>query len=114
MKILIIDGAKEFISSKGKLNEALVEYAVKSLKEKGHEVQVTKADSNYNCEEEVKKIVWTDVLLWQFPIWWFGTPWHVKKYRVSKGAFSTALYMRLLKEIYADYKYIIKNMNICI
>ncbi|EAX94602.1 hypothetical protein TVAG_422750 [Trichomonas vaginalis G3] len=35
-------------------------------------------------------------------------------YRVSKGAFSTALYMRLLKEIYADYKYIIKNMNICI
>ena len=35
-------------------------------------------------------------------------------YMVSKGAFSTALYMRLLKEIYADYKYIIKNMNICI
>ncbi|EAY02896.1 hypothetical protein TVAG_168980 [Trichomonas vaginalis G3] len=38
----------------------------------------------------------------------------IMKYRVSKGAFSTALYMRLLKEIYADYKYIIKNMNICI
>ncbi|EAX88403.1 hypothetical protein TVAG_050650 [Trichomonas vaginalis G3] len=39
---------------------------------------------------------------------------YVKKYRVSKGAFSTVLYMRLLMEIYADYKYIIKNMNICI
>ncbi|EAY02590.1 Modulator of drug activity B, putative [Trichomonas vaginalis G3] len=80
MKILIIDGSKEFVASKGKLNESLVEYAKKSLTEKGHEVQVTKADADYKGEEEVQKILWADVLLWQFPIWWFGTPWHVKKY----------------------------------
>lgn len=80
MKILIIDGHKEFGVAKGQLNKTLVDYAEKSLKEKGHEVKVTVIDSEYDPKAEVEKLVWADVLLWQFPIWWFGTPWHVKKY----------------------------------
>ncbi|EAY07203.1 Modulator of drug activity B, putative [Trichomonas vaginalis G3] len=80
MRILIINGAKKQGVGNGKLNQSLVDFAVKTLTAKGHDVEVTKADSNYNPQEEVQKFVKADVLLWQFPIWWMGAPWFVKKY----------------------------------
>lgn len=34
----------------------------------------------YNPKEEVQKIVDNDYIIFQYPIWWFNTPWELKKW----------------------------------
>ena len=53
--ILVINGAKQFAHSNGELNDTLTTLATNHLTELGHEVQVTRADSDYNAEAEVEK-----------------------------------------------------------
>ncbi len=79
-KILIIDGGKTFAHSKGELNHTLTEVAASQLRDLGHEVQVTVADSDYNVADEVQKYLDSDVVIYQMPGWWMGEPWTVKKY----------------------------------
>ena len=79
-KILVINGAKQFAHSNGELNDTLTTLATTHLKELGHDVQVTRADSDYDAENEVKKFLWADVVIYQMPGWWMGAPWTVKKY----------------------------------
>ena len=79
-KILIIDGGKTFAHSKGELNHTLTDVAASQLRDLGHEVQITVADSDYNVVEEVQKYVDSDVVIYQMPGWWMGEPWTVKKY----------------------------------
>lgn len=78
--ILIINGAKTFAHSKGELNDTLTTLAESVLTEQGHHVRITRADSAYNPQEEVQKILWADVVIYQMPGWWMGAPWTVKKY----------------------------------
>lgn len=77
-KILVINGAKQFAHSNGELNDTLTTLATTHLTELGHEVQVTRADSNYDAESEVEKYLWADVVIYQMPGWWMGAPWTVK------------------------------------
>ncbi|GHU15228.1 NADPH quinone reductase MdaB [Betaproteobacteria bacterium] len=79
-KILIINGAKKFAHSGGQLNDTLTEVAESFLREAGHEVQVTRADSGYDIQAEVQKFIWVDAVIYQMPGWWMGVPWTVKKY----------------------------------
>lgn len=76
--ILVINGAKQFAHSNGELNDTLTTLATNHLTELGHEVQVTRADSDYNAEAEVEKYLWADVVIYQMPGWWMGAPWTVK------------------------------------
>lgn len=76
--ILIINGAKQFAHSNGELNDTLTALATDHLTELGHDVQVTRADSDYNAEAEVEKFLWADVVIYQMPGWWMGAPWTVK------------------------------------
>lgn len=78
--ILIVNGAKSFNFAKGDLNELYVQTAQELLTLEGHNVTVTKADSNYIIEEEIQKILDNDVLIYQMPGWWMGEPWTVKKW----------------------------------
>lgn len=78
--ILIINGGKTFAHSKGELNDTLTQVAEQHLLELGHQVQITRADSEYSIAEEVEKFLWADTVIWQMPGWWMGTPWTVKKY----------------------------------
>ncbi|CAG69969.1 MULTISPECIES: NAD(P)H-dependent oxidoreductase [Acinetobacter] len=78
--ILIVNGAKTFAHSKGELNDTLTTFAEELLSELGHQVDVSRADTNYNIEAEVKKYLWADVVIYQMPGWWMGAPWTVKKY----------------------------------
>lgn len=78
--ILVINGAKQFAHSNGELNDTLTTLATNHLTELGHEVKVTRADSDYNAEAEVEKYLWADVVIYQMPGWWMGAPWTVKKY----------------------------------
>ena len=78
--ILLINGAKTFAHSNGQLNDTLTELAQEVLSDLGHQVQVTRADSEYDAKAEVEKFLWADTVIYQMPGWWMGAPWTVKKY----------------------------------
>ena len=78
--ILLINGAKTFAHSNGQLNDTLTELAQHVLSGLGHQVQVTRADSEYDAKAEVEKFLWADTVIYQMPGWWMGAPWTVKKY----------------------------------
>ncbi|KXO84305.1 NADPH quinone reductase MdaB [Acinetobacter venetianus] len=78
--ILIINGAKQFAHSKGELNDTLTEFSASHLKTLGHQVQVTRTDSDYDIQAEIDKYLWADVVIYQMPGWWMGAPWTMKKY----------------------------------
>lgn len=78
--ILLINGAKTFAHSNGQLNDTLTELAQEVLSGLGHQVQVTRADSEYDTKAEVEKFLWADTVIYQMPGWWMGAPWTVKKY----------------------------------
>ena len=78
--ILLVNGAKTFAHSNGQLNDSLTQLAQEILSGLGHQVQVTRADSEYEAKAEVEKILWADTVIYQMPGWWMGVPWTVKKY----------------------------------
>lgn len=79
-KILLLNGAKQFAHSNGRYNTTLHETALAFLDHAGFDVKTTEIDAGYDAEEEVQKILWADVVIYQMPGWWMGAPWTVKKY----------------------------------
>lgn len=79
-KILLINGAKEFAHSGGKLSALMHQTAKDTLLALGKDIKETSIDSGYDLEDEVQKILWCDALILQMPGWWMGEPWIVKKY----------------------------------
>ncbi|MBZ7938693.1 NAD(P)H-dependent oxidoreductase [Campylobacter sp. W0018] len=78
--ILLLNGAKEFGHSNGKLNFTLHNHAAKILSDLGFEILQTHIDKGYNIQEELEKFLKSDVIVYQMPAWWMGEPWIVKKY----------------------------------
>ncbi|MBK1972340.1 NAD(P)H-dependent oxidoreductase [Campylobacter sp. TTU-622] len=78
--ILLLNGAKKFGSSNGELNLTLHDLAIKTLKELDYNINETHIDRGYDAENEVQKILNSDVIIYQMPGWWMGEPWIVKKY----------------------------------
>jgi len=79
-KILLLNGGKRFAHSDGRLNETLHDTAVAFLDRAGYDVKTTYIDGGYDNQEEVEKILWADVVIYQMPGWWMGAPWTVKQY----------------------------------
>ena len=79
-KILILDAGKQFAHSNGELNHTMTEVAETFLRDRGHEVQVTRIDDGYDIQQEVQKYLDNDVVIYQMPGWWMGEPWILKKY----------------------------------
>jgi len=45
------------------------------LKQQAEEMKATKENSfSDDIEAEIKKMEWCDIMIWQFPLWWFGLP----------------------------------------
>ncbi|MEG5734912.1 NAD(P)H-dependent oxidoreductase [Enterobacter bugandensis] len=78
--ILIINGAKSFNFARGELNELYVNTANEVLSHLGHTISVTRADSNFDPQNEISRILNSDILIYQMPGWWMGEPWTVKKW----------------------------------
>lgn len=78
--ILLLNGAKAFHHSEGRLNNTLHSVAKEVLQGLGHSVEETNIDKGYTPEHEAEKIMKADVLIYQMPGWWMGEPWIVKKY----------------------------------
>ena len=79
-KILLLNGGKQFAHSDGRYNATLHDAAVAFLDRAGCDIKTTFIDGGYDIEEEVQKILWADVIIYQMPGWWMGAPWIVKKY----------------------------------
>ena len=79
-KALILNGGMEYGESKGKLNEVFCAIMQSELKNLGIEVQITHIAQGYEPKSEVAKWKWADCVILQFPGWWMGEPWIVKKY----------------------------------
>ncbi len=78
--ILLLNGAKEFGHSKGKLNLTLHNHALKILQELNYSIEQTHIDKGYDSQIELEKFLKANIIIYQMPIWWMGEPWIVKKY----------------------------------
>ncbi|MBV8251294.1 MAG: NAD(P)H-dependent oxidoreductase [Chitinophaga sp.] len=80
-KILIINAGQEFGHSGGKFTNTITDVTKRFFDAKeGYEAQITNVTADYNPDEEVKKFVWADVIIYHTPIWWFAVPFAFKKY----------------------------------
>ncbi|WP_211251099.1 NAD(P)H-dependent oxidoreductase [Stenoxybacter acetivorans] len=80
MNILLLNSAKDFGHSHGKLNDSLHEVAKDFLLKNGVKVSECHIDDGYDAAAEAEKFAAADVVIHQIPIWWMSAPWITKKY----------------------------------
>lgn len=79
--VLIINGHQKADFSAGKLNQTLMNEMKKVISENPeHKIKTTIIQKGYKVAEEQKKFLWADTIIYQFPIYWFGTPALLKQY----------------------------------
>ena len=78
--IFIINGHQKYPFSEGRLNATLTQKAKTYFEEKGHQVQMTTMEDDYEVNEEIEKFQWADVVFFQTPLNWMGVSWSFKKY----------------------------------
>lgn len=78
-KLLIINGHDTYESSPGHLNQTMVEVMREELKDK-FEIQISVLKDGYETEEERRKFLEADVIIYQMPVFWFAAPALLKKY----------------------------------
>lgn len=80
-KVLIINGGQNFGHSGGKYNDTIAQNTLEVLEKLGNiEVKTTLVSEGFDKDEEVKKFVWADFIIYHTPIWWFQLPNGLKKY----------------------------------
>ncbi|WP_027709218.1 NAD(P)H-dependent oxidoreductase [Zooshikella ganghwensis] len=78
-KVLIINGAEQRKMAPGVFNESMVKSA-QDLLSHYTEVKVSHIANHYDIKEEQEKILWADIIIFQFPVYWFNVPSTLKKY----------------------------------
>ena len=78
--IFIINAHEYYPFSEGRLNNTLVEKALETLANKGHQARTTTMKEDYNVASELEKHQWADAIILQTPVNWMGVPWSFKKY----------------------------------
>lgn len=80
MKVFMINGGQKYAHSGGGFNKTLTGWTSDFFRELGAEVQITDINNDYIPEEEVKKYVWADLIIYHTPVWWFSLPYRLKEY----------------------------------
>ena len=78
--ILIVNGHQYLDYSPGKLNKTLVDAAREHLEQKGCTVKITSVEEEFDCSEEVERLLWADMVIFQAPVYWMSIPWKFKQY----------------------------------
>jgi modulator of drug activity B len=79
--ILVINAGQPFAHSGGRYNQTVTDNTLAFFKRFDQiEVSTTHIAEGYNIEEEVKKFVWADYIIYHTPMWWFQLPNGFKKY----------------------------------
>ncbi|WP_223558489.1 NAD(P)H-dependent oxidoreductase [Chryseobacterium lathyri] len=95
-KVLIINAGQNFGHSGGKYNDTIAENTLAVLKKfENIEVKTTQIANGFDKDEEVKKFVWADFIIYHTPIWWFQLPNGFKKYidEVFTAGHTKGIYM---------------------
>lgn len=95
-KVLIINAGQNFGHSGGKYNDTIAENTLAVLKKfENIEVKTTQIADGFDKDEEVKKFVWADFIIYHTPIWWFQLPNGFKKYidEVFTAGHAKGIYM---------------------
>lgn len=80
MNVLIINAGQEFEGSGGTFNQELTAQTVATLSRFETNIEVTHIKNGYDIDNEVRKFVWADYIIYHTPIWWFQVPYDFKKY----------------------------------
>ena len=79
--ILIINAGQPFAHSGGRYNKTVTENTLAFFARFDNtEVRVTNIAEGYDIEEEVRKFVWADYIIYHTPMWWFQLPNGFKRY----------------------------------
>ncbi|RXJ60309.1 NAD(P)H-dependent oxidoreductase [Candidatus Marinarcus aquaticus] len=79
--VLIINGHQYYDGvAKGELTQNIIGKADEFLTKNGFEVKHTHIEKGYVIEKEADKLLWADYIIFQYPVYWMGTPWIAKKY----------------------------------
>lgn len=78
MKILLVNGYQKHDFCKGELNFSLYNIMLDKLRH-NHDVQLSSVE-DYNVIDERNKFLWADLIIFQFPIYWFNVPGKLKLY----------------------------------
>lgn len=80
MNILIIDGAERRMhKGEGNFNQDLVNRWLNEFRY-DNIVNLTTISEGYNIQEERNKFINADLIIFQFPVYWFSMPGETKKY----------------------------------
>ncbi|RRJ82427.1 NAD(P)H-dependent oxidoreductase [Aestuariirhabdus litorea] len=77
--ILIICGAERAGISEGRYNRSLAA-AAEALLGEHYRLLTTSIEAGYDVEQEQEKFRQAQVVIWQFPVFWFNCPASVKQY----------------------------------
>lgn len=77
--ILIVNGAEPSAYARGEFNASLAD-AAKALLEPHYHVLTTTVADGYDVAEEITKFKAADVVIYQYPVFWFMVPAALKKY----------------------------------
>lgn len=79
--VLIINGHQYYdVVARGELTQNIIKKADEFLISNGFEVKHTPIEKGYEINEEAQKLIWADYIIFQYPVYWMGTPWIAKKY----------------------------------
>jgi modulator of drug activity B len=74
-KALVINAHQRYPGiSEGRLNRTFAALIKDETEKKGYEVKETYIEHGYVIDDEVQKHLWTDVIITQSPVFWFGSP----------------------------------------
>eukprot|EP01029_Cantina_marsupialis_P004126 TRINITY_DN1408_c0_g1_i1.p1 TRINITY_DN1408_c0_g1~~TRINITY_DN1408_c0_g1_i1.p1 ORF type:complete len:189 (+),score=60.28 TRINITY_DN1408_c0_g1_i1:332-898(+) len=77
---LIINGKQVTMTAKGRLNDSLCDIATKVFEEKGYKVIHSCCTEEYDRKEERAKFAEADIIVYQFPMFWFSCPAPMHQY----------------------------------
>jgi modulator of drug activity B len=80
--VLILNGHQYYDPvAKGELTQSVITATQHFLEKHGFDVRVTHMEKEgYTPVQEVEKFKWADAFILQYPIYWMGVPWLMKKY----------------------------------
>ena len=77
---LTVNGGAAHAFADGNLNAMLADVAGAAAVSAGVTYELTKAFEPYDVTVEVQRYLRADLIIYQMPAWWMGTPWPMKRY----------------------------------
>ncbi|MGB3751506.1 MAG: NAD(P)H-dependent oxidoreductase [Arcobacteraceae bacterium] len=79
--VLIINGHQKYEGfADGNLTKDYINKATDFFTENSFNVKHTNVEEAYTVNEEIDKLLWADIILLQYPVYWMSLPWMAKKY----------------------------------